>query len=302
MENKLVVQKDNEIVRNTINKFNYKQNQLMCVLLGKYIHTKNNECIDTTISIDELRQVLGLSDGKNNYERIKNAINKFGENGSVGIYDEAEDRYIWRPYFKQIVLSKTQVSFSWNDLMKEDLINLKGKYTQYLSNDYLRLDSLYSQNLYEQMKSYQNMPKVPQVVFTVADLHRIMQTEGKKAYKTFNQLKTRCIELAIKDINEKTDITVTMEPIKDTKDKRKVFGCAFTIKQKNKKFKYGSRNNLWLTEDELNDIIMVKKAKWILNEVSVWKDENPDKYSKYKKSDYEVCLKWFKEKQVQLNF
>lgn len=144
-------------------------------------------------------------------------------------------------FFDEIVLDQNQVKFSWNSKMKNDLTNLKNKYTQYLANDYLKLSSTYSQNLYEQMKSYERMPKKPQVTFTIDDLHRIMQTKGKKGYASFNQFKTRCINLAIDDINEKTDITVQMETIKNPKDKRKVIGCSFTITPKTKKSAMAAR-------------------------------------------------------------
>ena len=255
-ENKqnLVIKKDNELVRKVITKFNYKQNQLMCALLGKYVHTKGDYCIDTTISIDELVQVLNLTDGANNYKRIKEAVGSFAESSSVGIYNGNPDdpKWTWRPYFSEIELSKTQVIFKWNDAMKEDLIGLKNKYTSYLANDYLKLNSVYSQNLYEQMKSYQPMPKDPQVIFTISDLHRIMQTEKIKTYKSFNQFKTRCVERAVDDINEKTDIFVEFETVKDKKDKRKAVGLSFSIHAKEDYFNY---NGCWLTGQQVEDII-----------------------------------------------
>ena len=61
-------------------------------------------------------------------------------------------KIIWMPYFTKIELTETEVSFKWNNEMKPFLTNLKENYTQYLSNDYLKLKSVYSQNLYEQLK------------------------------------------------------------------------------------------------------------------------------------------------------
>lgn len=229
-KDKLVIRKSNAIVRNTINKFNYKQNQLMCLLLGKYVNLSTNECISTEISIDELRKTLGLTDGKKNYETIRHAIDKFGENGSVGIYDSDRNKYIWMPYFTKIELDDTKVLFKWNDEMKPNLINLKNKYTQYLASDYLNLSSIYSQNLYEQLKSIENWNQ--EIIFSIADLHRIFQTENKKTYQSFNSLKNKILLSSVEEINTKTDLDVSMSTVKDNHDKRKVYGVKFEVKKK----------------------------------------------------------------------
>ena len=229
-KDKLVIRKSNAIVRNTINKFNYKQNQLMCLLLGKYVNLSTNECISTEISIDELRKTLGLTDGEKNYETIRHAIDKFGENGSVGIYDSDRNKYIWMPYFTKIELDDTKVLFKWNDEMKPNLINLKNKYTQYLASDYLNLSSIYSQNLYEQLKSIENWNQ--EIIFSIGDLHRIFQTENKKTYQSFNSLKNKILLSSIEEINTKTDLDVTISTVKDNRDKRKVYGVKFEVKKK----------------------------------------------------------------------
>ena len=295
-KNRLVIKKNNELVRNAINKFDYKQNQLMCALLGKYVHTKDDFCIDTTISIDEFRSILDIkSDGGNAYKRIKNAIDKFAENNNVGIFDSERNKYIWRPFFKEIELNQTSVRFVWNDAMKNDLVGLKKKFTAYLANDYMKLNSVYSQNLYEQMKSYENMPKRPQVTFTTADLHRIMQTEKIKNYQTFNKFKTKCIVPAINDINEKTDIFIEIEVVRDKKDKRKAIGLAFTIRPKYEFFNY---NGCWLNADQINDIIYNHYAKHKIIDLGQIKKENSKYYTLLRqgnKSDYEIILNFIKQ-------
>ena len=302
MNNKMVIKKDNQLIRKAISKFSYKQNQLMCALLGKYVHTKDNYCIDTTVSIDEFRQIMDLkSDGANNYKRIKDAVEKFAESSSVGIYTEenGKPKWIWRPYFSEITLDETSVNFKWNPAMEEDLVCLKNKYTSYLANDYLKLNSLYSQNLYEQMKSYENLPKIPQITFTVSDLHRIMQTEQVKNYKDFNKFKTKCIVPAINDINEKTDIFVEVEVIKDIKDKRKAIGLAFTIRPKNEYLNY---LGCWLSGEEIRDIIYSYHAKNKILELGKIKKEFKQYYTLLRqgnKSDYEIILNFIDQDKIK---
>lgn len=232
--NELTIRKSNDIVQKTMNRFTYKQNQLMALLLGKYVNLQTDECIDTSISINEIREVLSIqSKGGNAYERIRRAIEMFGERGSVGIYTEknGKPKWTWMPYFTKIELMEDEVTFKWNEGMKPYLVKLKKSYTQYLANDYLKLKSVYSQNLYEQLKSVENYEKQydkkPKIM--IDDLRNVMQVKGKKAYDRWGAMKQLIVDKAIKEINEVTDITVQYRPVKNG---RKVIALEFDIKRK----------------------------------------------------------------------
>lgn len=240
-----------------MNRFTYKQNQLMAILLGKYVNLKTDECINTTVSVDELRSVLGVaSEGGNVYERIRRAIELFGERGSVGIYTEKDGKpkWTWMPYFTKIELTENNVTFEWNEGMKPYLIKLKNNYTQYLSNDYLKLKSIYSQNLYEQLKSLENYEKQykkkPQI--SIDDLRNALQVEGKKAYKKFKYLNDEIIKKAIKEISDVTDITVKYYLIKKG---RTVVAVEFDIKRKKHNMTKAQKEGLpdWYADTEQHE-------------------------------------------------
>ena len=242
----LIIRKDNRIVQKTINKFTYKQNQLMALLLGKFINLKDNVCLDTSITISEIQKCLGLSDGAENYDAIKRAILQFGENGSIGCLEQnkkGEYEYVWRPYFKEIRLNESECIFSWNNLMKPYLIELRNNYTQYLASDYLKLKNVHSQNLYEQLKSLENFNtkygKNPEIY--VEDIRNILQTNGKKAYDRWGALKQLVLDKAIKEINEVTDIEVTYTTKKRGKN---VVAVVFDIKRKNWNYTKKQKENI----------------------------------------------------------
>lgn len=261
----LIVRKDNKIVQKTLNKFSYKQNQLMAVLLGKYVNLNSNECINTTISVDELREVLGIkSEGGNAYERIRHAVERFGEHGSIGIYSEnnGKPRWTWMPYFTKIELTENEVEFSWNENMKQYLIELKNNYTQYLANDYLKLKSIHSQNLYEQLKSLENYEKqykkLP--ILTVDELRIVMQTNDKKAYSRWGAFKQLVLDKAISEITEVTDLKVSYKTIKRG---RTVIAVEFDIKRKGFKATKNQKEGLpeWyaeVTQTEADEKLMAE--------------------------------------------
>lgn len=232
--NKLIIRKDNTLVQKAINNLNKTQNKLMCILLGKYVNLEDNECIDTTISVTELLDILDLTKCADNYQAICTAISDFGNKGSVGfleVDEKGRHRYVWMPYFSKITCDDNLISFKWNDEMKQFLTVLKSNYTQYLASDYLLLNSIYSQNLYEWLKSVANYKKTykkdPSI--SLEQLREILRVGDK--YKEYKNFKTVCLDRAIKEINEVTDLLVDVNTIKQGKE---VTGLQFIIKQKRK--------------------------------------------------------------------
>lgn len=259
----LVIRKDNHIVQKTINKFNYKQNQLMALLLGKYVNLNDDTCLDTSITINEIRRLLNLSDGAENYELIKRTIRKFGENGSVGCLEQnkkGEYEYVWRPFFREIRLGENECIFAWNDLMKPYLVELKNNYTQYIASDYLKLKSVYSQNLYEQLKSLENYQKQykknPQI--EVEGLRNIFQVNGKKSYTRFKYLNDLILKKAVSEISEVTDLKVSYKTVKQG---RTVVSVEFDIKREGYKATKKQKEGLpeWyaeVTQTEADDELL----------------------------------------------
>lgn len=264
--NDLTIRKSNEIVQKTLNKFTYKQNQLMALLLGKYINLKTDECIDTSVSIEELREILAIqSQGGNAYERIRRAIELFGERGSVGIYTEknGKPKWIWMPYFTKIELTENAVSFKWNEGMKPYLINLKNNYTQYLANDYLKLKSVHSQNLYEQLKSIEGFEKLykKKPSISVEELRNIFQVNGKKAYIRWGAFKQLVLDKAVAEINEVTDLQVKYRTLKNG---RTVKAVEFDIRTKPNSSKKKSVEDV---PDWWNDTKQTPPSQELLDEI-----------------------------------
>ena len=292
--NELTIRKSNHIVQKTMNKFTYKQNQLMALLLGKYVNLKDNECLDTTITINEIRQLLNMSDGAENYEIIKRTIRKFGENGSVGCLEQNSKgkwEYVWRPYFREIRLNENECIFAWNDLMKPYLIDLKKCYTQYLASDYLKLKSVHSQNMYEQLKSLESYEKQykKKPTITVEELRNIFQVNGKKAYDRWGAMKQLVIDKAIKEINEVTDITVQYRPIKKG---RTVVALEFDIKRKGYNYTKKQKEGLpeWYNQTESTEA-----SSKLLAEVEALKKASLEATEEPKPSKRQLVLGYLKE-------
>ena len=101
-------------------------------------------------------------------------------------------------------------------------------FTQYLLSQTSNLNSVYSVRLYELLIQWKTAGKTP--VFELL-LFRGQMGLKDGEYKAMNDFKKRVLDLAVNEINEKTDLTVSY-----TQDKkgRLIHGFKFTVKQKEK--------------------------------------------------------------------
>ena len=102
------------------------------------------------------------------------------------------------------------------------LLNLKKDYTRYKLINVIRLSSVYSIRLYERLKESEFKGKER---IEIEDLKGLI---GAPQNYTYGNLNKWCLKEQIKEINEKTDLLLTVDEIK--KGKQKVIALDFTIK------------------------------------------------------------------------
>lgn len=101
-------------------------------------------------------------------------------------------------------------------------------FTQYLLTQTAKLTSLYSVRLYELLVQWKHATKTP--VFPLDTFRgQLGLIEGE--YKSMNDFKKRVLDLAVNEINKKTDLTVSYT---QQKKGRLVSGFAFDVKVKKK--------------------------------------------------------------------
>ena len=106
------------------------------------------------------------------------------------------------------------------------LLDLKECFTAYGFYNILKMRSQYSIRLFELLKSYSYRGKIN---FDIAELKKILMVDEIKSYSDFGLFRTKVIDVAIKEINELTDLTVRY----DTKlQRRKVVCITFYISEK----------------------------------------------------------------------
>lgn len=103
---------------------------------------------------------------------------------------------------------------------------VKEFFTQYLLSQTAQLKSVYSSRLYELLIQWKSTGKTP--IINLEDFRAQLGIEENQ-YKLMSDFKKRVLDLAINDINEKTDIKVTYQ---QHKKGRSISGFSFNFKQK----------------------------------------------------------------------
>jgi len=207
-----IVKKHNELVRSKINIGSKTASRILACLVAAIRHDDTR--FKDAYSVP-LRDYLPNDEGGMLYKQARTACKEL-----IGATVETEwpdpdnpggdPIFHVMPFFTSIKYRKGNVEAKFNPEMSRLLLQLRQCFTQYNLMEYLTLPSVYSQKLFEIIKSWSN---TPEVVLSVAELHRLLDTPASFR-ADFRQFRTRVIEKAHKDIHEKTSLRFEWEPVK----------------------------------------------------------------------------------------
>lgn len=169
--------------------------------------------------------VLGNTGGKD-YKELRDSCQMLAS-ASIERKLDSKDSFIFSPLFASIGYEKGIVFAKINPELKSMLLELQTRFTKYNLLEYMVLPSVYSQRMFEILKSYSSLEEV---VLNLDDLHRMLDTpETLRA--NFKNFRLRVLEKASRDINSKTFLDFEWEPIKQG---RAVVSVKFFFREKRK--------------------------------------------------------------------
>lgn len=227
-ENKLV-KKHNDLLQKTINNMTYEENKIINVLLAKYKSAETDKVIDSTITANDLCDLMDIKKREpNTIKNIDTAIINLNNKANLTWRTERKTTAI--TYFSKIEFDHITglITFKWNEEIKKYLDAIQQEYTLYNIDYYKLLKSKNSQILYELMKSFEKMKKCPKTYTPIEELRQIFKIK-EDTYKTYHLFKVNVLDRAIKEINKKTDINISYE---QNKKGRNVVGIYWFIDRK----------------------------------------------------------------------
>lgn len=298
--NEITIFKSNALVQDTINNLTVQQNRILCVLMSKYIigavkskedPEKKGEMINGELSVNEILQLLNITDCKDNYEMVRREMRSFHRNTIIPFENS---RFVGSiAFFDKIILDKNTdlVQFKWSESIKPYLCDLSGEYTRIIKSNFMNLRTKRGQIMYEYLKSYLGQGFI---TASISDLRQRFDANSE-SYNDFKEFNAKVLKKTLKEVNSTTDVQATMKQIKKGKY---TVAITFVIKnnEKNGKQKWGEHKNVYLTYDEYAQIVDELHAKDLVNALSEWKAKGGKC-----KNDYATIVKWYEERQKNRN-
>lgn len=175
-----------------------------------------------TMNVQEFCRLIGVK-SNNMYREIEKVTMRLVQRG-LSIRNLAEDSLTQVSWLSSAKYSYNEgfVELCFDPHMQPFLINLNEQFTKISLIDIMMLHSIYSIRLYEMLKQYEPVNKRE---ISVLDLREYCGI-SKEKYKKYNDFKRKVIEIALKEINKKTDITFDFDEIKQS---RKIVSILFHI-------------------------------------------------------------------------
>lgn len=222
MSNDLVV-KHNKIIES---KYNMTTSEIKIIAKLTSMIKKDDEDFKEYVFVSKkLLDELNL--GKENYTVLEESINKLISR-RIEIEQENKKKKLVTTFLSSCMYDNTgdesKVILRYDPQLKPYFLQLGKHFTKYYLQNVLELNSFYAIRIYELCKQYETLKER---IILVEKLKEILDIEEK--YKKYNDFKKYVLEIAKREINEKTDINIDYEEMKTG---RKVTKIKFLVSSK----------------------------------------------------------------------
>jgi len=188
------------------------------------INKDDKDFKEIRIDIREFLVMTGDTYNTKNYHIVKDVAERLTQK-AIGL--EAKNGFVFWSVFSEIKHKKGEghISIIINPRIKPFLLMLKENFTSIPKGEVYKLASSYAIKLYEMLKRFEDTGKR---VDKIRDLRMKLGVEDKE-YKKFSDFERWVLKKAVDDINQKTDLEVSYEKVKEG---RRISHIVFYIKQK----------------------------------------------------------------------
>lgn len=222
MSNELTVSKANSFVEASY-QMTLDEMRVLSLTLGVF-DPVNPTKRGFDFTVEEFCKHFPDVDVKSAYTQVQNAIRKISKRWITLVDNERELTEVVlvnkRTYFKKE--GRFYIEFH-EDLMPY-VANLKARYTKYELVNIGAFTSTHTIRLYELCSQYKTVGKRE---IKIDDLKDWLQVKGK--YDLYADFRKRVIEPSVNEINKKSDLLISVEPVKRG---RSIIALTFTIKSK----------------------------------------------------------------------
>ena len=244
----LPVRKNNLLIQKARYKLTAKQFDIITHMVAKVKPTdKGGEMYD--FSIADFCKVCGIEKNGKEYQTVKKELQALADK-SIWVPDEDGGEELTR-WFDRVKVNKEcgTIQVSFHSSIWKYVYDVRKCFTQYPASCSYALGSKYSKYIYDFCKSYEELGTI------TVSIEEFSKYDCPNSYTEFKNLKQKVLEVAVKEINTLTDITISYEPVKIKS--RKYTHICFTIRRVYGEKRFGREANrtvALMTRTELDEL------------------------------------------------
>lgn len=219
------VVKSNDLIEASY-KLSLNEQRLILYMASK-INREDKEFRIVRVTVKEFADTFEL-DYKNIYKEIKK-ISKSLTSKSIYVKppnSSKDSEYMFISWLSSVLYQNGVLELEFSSKLEPYLLELKNNFSKYQLGDFVKFTSTYSIRLYQLLKRYEDFRDGTKY-YSIEEFRRIFSLEKK--YPKYSNLKRRVLMTAIDEINEVSDITISMF---EDKEGKKVKGIQFRVKSK----------------------------------------------------------------------
>lgn len=248
----------------------------------RYVASKiklhDNSFPDYSFEVKEFAKAVGVR-GNNYHAHIEKIADELTKRR---IKVKSKEKVGWFPWFSAIVYEKGIVHISFNPVIKDLILKLEERFTNYHFNAITPLRSGYSLRLFELLKQYE---KIGHRTIELDELRMMLGISDK--YQEYSSLKQRVVVRAQEELKEKTKLAFEFEEIKRG---RKVVALKFLI---NSKYK-STQLSLFEEEEESLPVPEVEYSEFVKRTKRLFKGQgiylNEEEIAKWETYGYDMMV------------
>lgn len=240
--------------------------KLFTVAISEAKLERNGKKAVAIIPGTKLRKIFGTYAGSF-YNTIRDACNSQTHNPDLlswrlGIENPDKETFEFVNVVESAKFERGELEVVFTERVTREITGLKANYTEFYRYITLKMRSSYSMVLYEQLSSQADYMRATskdhsegpyEITYSIEDLRAIFSLDYQKDKKTVKHLymqytdfKKNVLDVAKKEINELTPITVEYKPIRAGRGGKNV-GISFTVTRKDA----GKKTDAPLSEEEV---------------------------------------------------
>ena len=222
MTSNLIAYKSNALVEASY-KLTLQEQRLLLVCIGKFNPQEDNPEKTLTITAAEFYECFPDMGRQHSEEKLKEAIDRLWDRSIIIRDNKVREEFRWVQYRAQYLTGEAKVTITFSDAIMPYLTQLKGQFTRVVLKNVSSLSSSYSIRIYELLQQFR---ATGDRMIQLDDFRSMLGLDDK--YQQFKDLNKFLIKPALKELNEKSDLSVIVDPVKQG---RKVIALHFRFKE-----------------------------------------------------------------------